>query len=137
MITEYLIRIAILLYMRYKDLTLLYLDGSNYNIHSGNCIALCLVKEIFGVFRVSVFDKTILDGDAFFFLCIIGCFSLAAFGLTDLTAMFVDVSFFDLCRKAKCMLKFSACNSAIRHDDMMFTGNQYIVGHKIIANYPA
>ena len=25
--------------------------------------------------------------------------------------MFVDVSFFDLCRKAKCMLKFLACSS--------------------------
>ena len=56
MITEDRIHIAILPYMRYKDLTLLYLDGSNYNIHSGNCIAFCLVKEIFGVLRVSVFD---------------------------------------------------------------------------------
>lgn len=74
MITEYPIHIAILLYMRYKHLTLLYLDGSNYNIHSGNCIALCLVKEIFGVFRVSVFDKTILDGDAFFFFVLLVVF---------------------------------------------------------------
>lgn len=74
MITEYPIHIAILLYMRYKDLTLLYLDSSNYNIHSGICIALCLVKEIFGVFRVSVFDKAILDGDAFFFFVLLVIF---------------------------------------------------------------